>query len=99
MLFAHDGDAEKALKQSIAASIKERMDTMCETWDPKAVMATAWGVKENVELAHAESVQSYVRGLTDSIIELEDGAKVTFLKGDVKIKPDQAILIYRYVIK
>lgn len=31
MLFAHDGDAEKALKQSIITSIKERMDTMCET--------------------------------------------------------------------
>lgn len=62
-------------------------------------MATAWGVKENVELAHAEAVQGYVRGLTDTVIEIEDGTKVTFLKGDVKIKPDQAILIYRYVIK
>ena len=99
MLFAHDGDVEKALKQSIAASIKERLDTMCDTWNPGAVMATAWGVKENVNLAHAEAVQAYVRGLTDTEIQMEDGPKVTFLKGDVKIKPDQAILIYRYVIK
>lgn len=31
MLFAHDGNVEKALKQSIAASIKERLDTICNT--------------------------------------------------------------------
>ncbi len=31
MLFAHDGDVQKALKQSIAASIKERKANMCDT--------------------------------------------------------------------
>ncbi len=31
MLFAHDGDVEKALKQSITDSIKERKENMCET--------------------------------------------------------------------
>ena len=51
-----------------------------------------------VDLNHAEAVQEYVRSKTGTEITLEDGAKVSFLKGDVKIKPDQAILIYRYQI-
>ncbi len=31
MLFAQDGNIEKALKDSIGASVKDRTDKMCET--------------------------------------------------------------------
>ncbi|WP_278309053.1 hypothetical protein [Peptoclostridium litorale] len=31
-----------------------------------------------------------------SVIELENGEKVDFIKGGVKVKGDNALLIYRY---
>ncbi|MDF2545188.1 MAG: hypothetical protein K0R93_86 [Anaerosolibacter sp.] len=31
MLFAHDGNVEKALKNSIAGSLEERTAKLCET--------------------------------------------------------------------
>ncbi len=31
MLFGHDGNVEKALKDSIEASIKERLASACDT--------------------------------------------------------------------
>ncbi len=98
MLFASDGNVEKALRDSITNSIKERKENACATWDPVAVIATAWGVKETVDLSHAEAVQQYVRSISGTEMTLDDGTKVSFLKGDVKIKPDQAILIFRYQV-
>ncbi|MGF7060286.1 hypothetical protein [Brassicibacter mesophilus] len=51
-----------------------------------------------VDLSHAEAVQEYVRSISGTEMILDDGTKISFLKGDVKIKSDQAILIYRYQI-
>lgn len=34
-----------------------------------------------------------------SVIEIETGEKVDFMKGGVKVKGDKALLIYRYQIK
>jgi len=62
-------------------------------------MATAWGVKETVDASNAELVQEYVRSISGTDITLDDGTVVSFLKGDVKIKPEKSILIYRYVVK
>lgn len=97
-MFASDGNVKKAFIDSIVNSIKERKENACSTWDPVAVLATAWGVKEMVDLSHAEAVQEYVRSISGTEMILDDGTKTSFLKGDVKIKSDQAILIYRYQI-
>lgn len=96
MLFAHDGNVEKALINSILASLADRTAKACETWDLAKVLASAWGVKEVVEPAYAEAVKQYITSISGSNIEIEPGKFVTLLKGDVKEQKGDFILIYRY---
>ena len=96
MLFAHDGNIEKALKESIEASVKDRIANACDTWNLASVLAHAWGVKEMVDPSQAAEVKKYMESATGSNITLDSGKVATLLKGDVKEKENEAILIFRY---
>lgn len=97
-MFGQDGNFEEALKNSIAASIKERIETACETWDLKAVLAVAWGVKEKFDPSQADALSAFLDGAADTEFDVSSGETVKFLKGGVKVKGDDATLIYRYQI-
>lgn len=96
MLFAHDGNVEQALKESIMKSLEERKANACDTWNLASVLALAWGVKELVDLDRVNEVKGYITSLVGSNVELEPGLEVTIFKGDVKERKDKAMLIYRY---
>jgi len=97
-MFGQDGNFEEALKNSITASIKDRIENACETWDLKAVLAVAWGVKEKFDPSQADALTEFLNSKTDSEFEVPSGETVKFLKGGVKVKGDDATLIYRYQI-
>lgn len=98
MLFGQNGNLEEALKNSIQASIDERVAKACDTWDPASVLAPAWGVKEMVDPNQAGEIRDYLKSMEGSKLTLSSGTAVTVLKGDVKEKNDEAILIFRYQI-
>lgn len=60
------------------------------------MLAHAWGVKETVDPEQIEAVKAYLNDNTGSNITLDDGRIVTLLKGDIKEKSNEALLIYRY---
>ena len=97
-MFGQDGNFEEALKNSIVASIKDRIETACPTWDLKAVLAAAWGVKEKVDPSQADAITEFLKGMTDTEFTVSSGEEVKFLKGGVKVKGDEGTLIYRYQI-
>ncbi|WP_170834701.1 hypothetical protein [Natronincola peptidivorans] len=49
-----------------------------------------------VDPKQSESIRAYIKSVEGSEITLDSGEKVTILKGDVKEKKEDAILIYRY---
>ena len=53
-------------------------------------------MKETVDPRQIDAVKSYLNENAGSNITLDDGRTVTLLKGDIKEKGDEAILIYRY---
>ncbi len=55
-------------------------------------------MKENVDTSKVEEVKKYIEDITGTNITLSSGQKVTILKGAVKEKKDEAILIYRYEV-
>ncbi|MGO1368297.1 hypothetical protein [Senegalia sp. (in: firmicutes)] len=61
-----------------------------------SVLASAWGVKEDVELEKSEEVRKIFKALEGSTIELKTGENVEILKGDVKERKGKATLIFRY---
>lgn len=63
------------------------------------MLAHAWGVKEMVDPSNAADVKKYMESAAGSDITLESGKVATLLKGDVKEKENEAILIYRYQLK
>jgi len=97
-MFGQDGNFEKALDESIVASIKDRIENACETWDPKAVIAAAWGVKEKVDPSQADAITEYLEGIEDTEFTVSSGEEVKFLRGGVRAKGDDATLIYRYQV-
>lgn len=56
----------------------------------------AWGVKEIVDPKQVKAVESYLNEKAGSNITLDDKRVVTLLKGGIRKKGDEAILIYRY---
>lgn len=98
MLFAHDGNVEKALLDSIENSIKQRETDMCNTWNPGDVMALPWGVKENVEPEYGDKVEAYVSKLEGSEVTLSSGQVVKIIKAGVKERKGEYVLIFRYQI-
>ena len=96
MLFAHDGNVEKAFKDSIMNSVKEREAEICDTWDAVKVMALPWGVKEDVEPDKADDVKTYIEGVADTKIALDSGKTATILKVGLKERKGQYKLIYGY---
>ena len=50
-------------------------------------------------MADADEVQKFMEETAGSVVELENGEKVDFIKGGVKVKGDKALLIYRYQLK
>jgi hypothetical protein len=53
-------------------------------------------VKEMVEPSQAAEVRKYMENAAGSNITLNDHKVATLLKGDVREKGNEAILIYRY---
>ena len=95
MYFGEDLDFEKALEKSIEASLKERRDKLCETWDPN-VIKSPWGIKESVSKGKIKDIKDFFLHKTNSMLKLSNGDEVKILKGDVKEKEDEGILIFRY---
>lgn len=62
------------------------------------MLAPAWGVKEMVDPSQAGQIRDYLKSVEGSNLTLSSGTAVTVLKGDVKEKNDEAILIFRYQI-
>ncbi len=60
------------------------------------MLAHAWGVKEMVDPSQAAEIKKYMESTAGSNITLEDNRVATLLKGDVKEKETEALLIYRY---
>lgn len=60
------------------------------------MLAHAWGVKEMVDPSQAAAIKKYMESAADSNITLDDHRVATLLKGDVKEKENEAILIFRY---
>lgn len=89
-------NAEEALKENILENLLEREANACETWDIKAVLGYAVGVKVALDASEAEAVSSYMATVQDTVLTLSDGRKVTLMKGDVKTRNDVSNLIYRY---
>lgn len=96
MYFAESGNFEEALLNSVEASLQERKEKLCDTWDPEAALGSAWGVKGYVKKENIEAVKDFFLNKKDSIITLSNDDKVKILKGDVKEKEDEGILIFRY---
>jgi hypothetical protein len=59
-------------------------------------MSYAVGVREDMNAKDSQIVMDYINENVGKIINLSSGESVDFLKGDVKIKDDKAVLIYRY---
>ena len=97
-MFAKDGNYEKAFKESIMASIQERKDKGCATWDIKEVLGSAYAIKEEVALDEIDDVKSYIHQVLDADMELESGYKVKILKGDIRERKGEAFLIFRYQV-
>ncbi len=49
-----------------------------------------------VEPSQAAAVKQYITDISGTNITLDSGQTVTILKGDIKEKNDEAILLYRY---
>lgn len=60
------------------------------------MLAHAWGVKEMIDPSQAAAVKKYMESAARSNITLDDNMVATLLKGDVKEKDNEAILIFRY---
>lgn len=99
MMFAQDGNIEKALIDSIAISLVRREREACSTWNPESVLAVAWGVKEIISAENVEAVKSYIQSVIGKSILIADGVEVVVLEGDVKEQKGQFILIYRYQLQ
>ncbi|PAB57725.1 hypothetical protein [Anaeromicrobium sediminis] len=59
-------------------------------------MALPWGVKEEVEPAHGDTVGEYMASIEGTKIELPSGAVAHMLKAGVKERKGKYMLIYRY---
>ena len=97
-MFAKDGDYEKAFKDSIIASIKDRKEKACATWDINAVLGSAYAIKEALDLDEVDGLKDYLSQVVGSDIELETGDKVSVLVGDIRERKGEAFLISRYQI-
>lgn len=53
-------------------------------------------MKETVDPKQIDAVKSFLNENAGSNITLADGKTVTLLKGDIKEKGNEALLIYRY---
>lgn len=89
-------NVEDALKESILLNLKDREAKACSTWDLKATLGYAVGVKESLELSEIEEVSAYGEKVQGSKLTLTDGRRVDLLKIDVKSRKDTAFLIFRY---
>ncbi|MBU5675803.1 hypothetical protein KQI88_05185 [Alkaliphilus sp. MSJ-5] len=63
-----------------------------------SVLAPAWGVKEMADPNKAQEIREYMQSVAGSNFTLSSGETVTVIKGDVKEKNGEAILIFRYQI-
>lgn len=88
--------AEEAILEAILENLKEREVSACDTWDIKAVLGYAVGVKIPVEMSEADEISEYMATIQNSVLTLSDGRQVTLMKGDVKTRNDNANLIFRY---
>lgn len=61
-----------------------------------SVLASAWGVKEDVNPEGSEEVRKTFKELEGKTIELDTGEMVEVLKGDVKERKGKYTLIFRY---
>jgi hypothetical protein len=61
-------------------------------------MSLPWGVKESVEPEAAVSVETYVAGIAEQELSLPSGNNIKVLKGAVKERKGNYILIVRYQI-
>lgn len=87
---------EDALKESILENLNTREVEACETWDVKAVLGYAVGVKIAVEMSEVEAISEYMGTIQGAVLTLSDSRQVTLMKGDVKARNEKANLIFRY---
>ena len=59
-------------------------------------MAIAVGVREDFDPKDSDTVMQFINENVGKVIALSSGESVTFLKGDIRLKEDKAVLIYRY---
>ena len=87
---------EDALKEAILENLITRANEACDTWDIKAVLGYAVGVKIAVEMSEVDAISEYMATIQGEVLTLSDDRKVTLMKGDVKARNDKANLIFRY---
>ncbi|NBI06740.1 hypothetical protein [Senegalia massiliensis] len=61
-----------------------------------SVLASAWGVKEEVEAENSEEVRKTFKEIEGKNINLDTGEEVEILKGDVRERKGKHTLIFRY---
>ena len=88
--------AEDAVKEAILENLLTREAEACATWDIKAVLGYAVGVKIPVEMEEVDAVSEYMASVQGAVLTLSDSRQVTLMKGDVKARNDKANLIFRY---
>ena len=88
--------AENALKEAILENLNTREVEACDTWDLKAVLGYAVGVKIPVDMSEVEAISEYMATIQGAVLTLSDSRQVTLMKGDVKARNDKANLIFRY---
>lgn len=96
-MFGSTGNVEEELIKGISESLVQRKAEACSTWDPNAVIAIAWGVKEEVDMANIEAVKSYMESVKEVTVPFEGSeVKVNILKAGIREKDGKGTLIYRY---
>ena len=96
-MFGSTGNIEEELKKGISESLTTRKAEACSTWDPEAVIALAWGVKEEIDMDHFDEVKSYMESVKELNVPFEGlEVKVNILKAGVREKNGKGTLIYRY---
>ena len=96
-MFGSTGNIEQELIQGISESLTTRKAEACSTSDPNAVIAIAWGVKEEVDMDHIDEVKSFMESVENVTVPFEGSdVKVNILKSGIREKDGKGTLIYRY---
>lgn len=95
-MFPKDDNIKENFKQELIASLKQREEEACSTWDLEATLALPWGVKLDVDPEYADAVAEYIEDLQGKEIMIDLNNKVKILRIGMKERRGKYALVFRY---